>query len=120
MKPLADGIRCGDCVRTIIDAVLGIDVGTRINVDANTRHVGIAGRLSVEQARIAIEARRVRGSRSDVSRHRRDGSAGWTWWPPWISRSPRREVRARLHPPPSRQCFLTLSCSRGEWVRGES
>jgi hypothetical protein len=37
--------------------VLGIDVGARINIDATTRHVGIAGRLSLEQARDAIEAR---------------------------------------------------------------
>ena len=60
MKLLVDGIRCGDCVRAITDAVLGIDVGARINVDAPSRHVGIAGRMSFEQARAAIEARGFR------------------------------------------------------------
>jgi len=57
MELLVDGVYCGDCVRAIVDAVLGIDVGARINVDSMTRHVGIAGRMSVEQARSAIEAR---------------------------------------------------------------
>lgn len=57
MKLLIDDIRCGDCARAIVDAVLGIDVGARINVDSMTRHVGIAGRMSVEQARSAIESR---------------------------------------------------------------
>lgn len=60
MKFLVDGIRCSDCVRDINDAVLGVDVGARINVDAASRHVGIAGRMSLEQARDAIEARGFR------------------------------------------------------------
>ena len=56
MKLLVDGIRCRDCVSAIIDAVLGMDVGARVNVDAETRHVVVAGRMSVEQARSAIES----------------------------------------------------------------
>ena len=60
MKFLVDGIHCGDCVRVINDAVLGIDAGVRINVDEEGRHVGIAGRLSLEQAREALEARGFR------------------------------------------------------------
>ena len=56
MKFLVDGIRCDDCIRVISDAVLGVDVGARINVDAASHHVGIAGRMSLEQARDAIEA----------------------------------------------------------------
>lgn len=57
MKFLVDGIRCSDCVSAITEAVLGVDVGARINVDATSRHVGIAGRMSIDQARDAIEAR---------------------------------------------------------------
>jgi hypothetical protein len=60
MKFLVDGIRCSDCVRVISDAVLGVDVGARINVDATSRQVGIAGRMSLDQARGAIEARGFR------------------------------------------------------------
>lgn len=60
MKLLVEGIRCGDCVRTIIDAVLGLDVGARINIDARVHHVGIAGRMSLEQASRAIEAQGFR------------------------------------------------------------
>lgn len=60
MKLLVDGIRCGDCVRAISNAVLGVDVGARVNVDVPSRHVGIAGRMSLEQARDAIEARGFR------------------------------------------------------------
>jgi copper chaperone len=60
MQLLVDGLRCGDCVRAITDAVLGIDVGARINVDAPSRHVRIAGRMSLQQARDAIEARGFR------------------------------------------------------------
>lgn len=60
MKLLVDGIRCGDCVRAISNAVLGVDVGARVKVDVASRHVGIAGRMSLEQARNAIEARGFR------------------------------------------------------------
>lgn len=60
MKLLVEGIRCGDCVRTITDAVLGLDVGARINIDARVQHVGIAGRMSLEEASRAIEARGFR------------------------------------------------------------
>ena len=56
MKFLVDGIRCDGCIRVISDAVLGVDMGARINVDASSQHVGIAGRMSLEQARAAIEA----------------------------------------------------------------
>lgn len=60
MKLLVDGIRCGDCVRAISNAVLGVDVGARVKVDVASRHVGIAGRMSLEQARTAIESRGFR------------------------------------------------------------
>jgi copper chaperone len=60
MELLVDGLRCGDCVRDITDAVLGIDVGARIHVDAPSRHVRIAGRMSLEAARDAIQARGFR------------------------------------------------------------
>lgn len=60
MKFMVEGIRCSDCVRAITDAVLGVDLGARINVDTSSRHVGIAGRMSIDQARDAIEARGFR------------------------------------------------------------
>jgi copper chaperone len=59
MKFLVEGIRCGDCVRDITDAVLRVDMGARINIDSE-RQVGIAGRMSLDQAVAAIESRGFR------------------------------------------------------------
>lgn len=55
MKLLIDGIRCGDCIRTIVGALLKMDLGARINVDPVDHHVRIEGRLTVEDASTVIE-----------------------------------------------------------------
>lgn len=59
MKFHVEGIRCGDCVLAIIEAVLRVDIGARVNVDA-LQEVGIAGRMTLDEARSAIEARGFR------------------------------------------------------------
>lgn len=60
MKFLVEGILCGDCERDITDALLHIDLGARVKVDALIHHVGVAGRMTLEQACNAIEARGFR------------------------------------------------------------
>ena len=57
MKLQVEGIHCGDCVRAITEAVLRVDLGARINVAADARQVRIEGRVSVDDARRAIERR---------------------------------------------------------------
>jgi hypothetical protein len=55
MKLLIDGIHGGECVRNITDALLGVDLGARINFNLDAHLVRIEGRLSVDDARTAIE-----------------------------------------------------------------
>jgi hypothetical protein len=53
MKLRIDGLRGDDGIRTIIDALLDVDLGARINFDAPL--VSIAGRMTVDDASAAIE-----------------------------------------------------------------
>jgi hypothetical protein len=53
MKLRVLGLRSGESVRSIIDALLEVDVGARINFDAHL--VSIAGRMTVGDASAAIE-----------------------------------------------------------------
>lgn len=55
MKLLIDGIRCGDCVRSITDALLKVDLGARINFNDKPHLVRIEGRLTLGDATAAIE-----------------------------------------------------------------
>lgn len=60
MELIVDGVRCGDCVRTIVDALLQVDLGARVNVGLpgsgpEERAVRIEGRMSLDQARTVIE-----------------------------------------------------------------
>lgn len=57
MKLQVEGIHCDDCVRAITEAVLRVDLGARINVATDARQVRIEGRVSVDDARRAIERR---------------------------------------------------------------
>jgi hypothetical protein len=53
MKLHIHGLQDNDGVRTIIDAILEVDLGARINFDAPL--VSIAGRMTVGDASAAIE-----------------------------------------------------------------
>jgi hypothetical protein len=53
MKLHIDGLHEGDGTRPIIDALLAVDLGARINFEAP--HVSIAGRMTVDDASAAIE-----------------------------------------------------------------
>jgi hypothetical protein len=55
MKLLINGIRGGDCVRSITSALLKVDFGARINFDLEAHLVRIEGRLTVDDATAAIE-----------------------------------------------------------------
>ena len=60
MELIVDGVRCGDCVRTIVDALLQVDLGARVNVGLQgsgpeERAVRIEGRMSLDQAKTVIE-----------------------------------------------------------------
>ena len=60
MELIVDGVRCGDCERTIVDALLQVDLGARVNLGLgdeapDVRAVRIEGRMSVDQARTVIE-----------------------------------------------------------------
>jgi hypothetical protein len=59
MKLLVELIRCNDCVRSITDALLKLDLGARIRFpEAN--QVSVEGRLTLPDAAQAIEARGFR------------------------------------------------------------
>jgi hypothetical protein len=53
MKLHIQGLNGNDGIRTIIDALLKVDLGARINFDAPL--VSIAGRMTVDDASAAIE-----------------------------------------------------------------
>ena len=53
MKLRIHGLRGNDSIHNIIDALLEVDLGARINVDAPL--VSIAGRMTVRDASAAIE-----------------------------------------------------------------
>lgn len=55
MKLLVNGIRGGDCVRSITNALLKLDIGARINFNLEARLVRIEGRLTLVDATAAIE-----------------------------------------------------------------
>lgn len=54
MKLRLDGIQDSDCVRSIIDALLQVDLGARINIDQQAQLVRIEGRLTLDDATSAI------------------------------------------------------------------
>ncbi|MFC5576434.1 heavy-metal-associated domain-containing protein [Lysobacter niabensis] len=55
MKLLINGIRGGDCVRSITNALLDVDLGARVNFNLEAQLVRIEGRLTVGDATTAIE-----------------------------------------------------------------
>lgn len=55
MRLVIDGIRCGDCVRSITAALLEVDLGARINFNVDAHLVRIEGRLTLGDATSAIE-----------------------------------------------------------------
>ena len=55
MKLLINGIRGGDCVRHITNALLDVDLGARVNFNLEAHLVRIEGRLTVGDATTAIE-----------------------------------------------------------------
>lgn len=84
MKLLVERIRCNDCVRSITDALLRLDVGARIRFP-DTHQVRIEGRLTLADAAHAIEAQGFKVSRildadlvdTGVDAHGR----ARPWWP---------------------------------------
>jgi copper chaperone CopZ len=54
MKLLIDGIHCGDCIQSVTNAVLKLDLGARINFPT-VQQVRIEGRLSLMDVAAAIE-----------------------------------------------------------------
>lgn len=55
MKLLVELIRCGDCVRSITDALLKLDLGARIRFPGD-HQVSVEGRLTLSDAAKAIES----------------------------------------------------------------
>lgn len=55
MKLQVNGIRCGDCIRSIVDALLRLDLGARINFNLDAHVVRVEGRLTPHAAATAIE-----------------------------------------------------------------
>lgn len=55
MKLHVNGIRCGDCVRKIVEVLLKLDLGARVNINPEAHMVRIEGRLSLDEATLAIE-----------------------------------------------------------------
>ncbi|MBF6022609.1 heavy-metal-associated domain-containing protein [Lysobacter niastensis] len=55
MKLQINGIRGGDCVRSITNALLQVDLGARINFNLDDHLVRIEGRLTLGDATTAIE-----------------------------------------------------------------
>lgn len=55
MKLIVDGLRDGDCVRSITDALLKVDFGARINFNLQAHLVRVEGRLTLGDATAAIE-----------------------------------------------------------------
>lgn len=55
MKLLVNGIRGGDCVRSITNALLKVDFGARINFNLEAQLVRVEGRLTLGDATAAIE-----------------------------------------------------------------
>ena len=55
MKLLVNGIRGGDYVRSITNALLEVDLGARINFNLQAHLVRVEGRLTLSDATAAIE-----------------------------------------------------------------
>jgi hypothetical protein len=55
MKLLVEGMRPGDGVRSITNALLKLDFGARINFNLEAHQVRIEGRLTLNDATAAIE-----------------------------------------------------------------
>lgn len=59
MKLLVELIRCNDCVRSITDALLKLDLGARVRFP-ESHQVSVEGRLTLSDAAQAIEAKGFR------------------------------------------------------------
>ena len=55
MKLLVNGVSGGDCVRSITNALLEVDLGARINFNLQAHLVRVEGRLTLSDATAAIE-----------------------------------------------------------------
>jgi hypothetical protein len=54
MKLLIDGIHCGACPARVTSALLGLDLGARVNFASN--ELRVEGRMSLSDAAQAVEA----------------------------------------------------------------